>query len=149
MTENMEQIEETVVVSELCDTDIVIKYCLENKISKTSIDELLKRGFTSLEALQLVEMGDLVGPKIPKGQRRLILHIATALKGTAASASTTGGEPTDGTARLTAETPIGNQSATEVPPAIPDNTPVGRATTSNGVCRSYVKTSMPTFITQQ
>ena len=65
MAENIEQTDETVVVSELSDTDVVIKYCLENKISKDAINELLKRGYTSLKALQLVEMGDLVGPKNP------------------------------------------------------------------------------------
>ena len=71
MAENIEQTDKTVVVSELSDTDVVIKYCLENKISKDAIDELLKRGYTSLEALQLVEMGDLVGPKSPRASAAL------------------------------------------------------------------------------
>ena len=58
-------------VSDLSDEDLVIIYCLQNKIAKGAIDELLKRGYTSLEALSLVDMSDLVSPKIPRGQRRL------------------------------------------------------------------------------
>lgn len=85
-------------VGDLSDEDMVIKYCLENKISKTAVDELLKRGFTSLEALRLVDISDLVGPKIPEGQRRLIVHIAAALKGPPNSLSS-GVSATDGTAR--------------------------------------------------
>ena len=137
MAENIDQTEETVVLSDLSDSDVVIKYCLENKISKDAIDELLKRGFTSLEALQLVEMGDLVGPKIPKGQRRLILHIAAALKGTASS--TTGGGSTDSTAvsGATTETTEGNRRTTGTQPApatvMPENTQVDQANPANGV----------------
>ena len=46
--------------------DRVINYCLQSKVSKIAIDELLKLGFTSLEALRLVDMSNLVRPKIPK-----------------------------------------------------------------------------------
>ena len=42
-------------VSKLSDEDRVINYCLQNKVSKIAIDELLKLGFTSLEALRLVK----------------------------------------------------------------------------------------------
>ncbi|MEW8147758.1 MAG: hypothetical protein AB2788_18585 [Candidatus Thiodiazotropha endolucinida] len=86
-------------VSDLSDEDLVINYCLQNKIAKGAIDELLKRGYTSLEALSLVDISDLVSPKIPRGQRRLIMHIAAALKGkTTAGQSTVGGTQSDGTA---------------------------------------------------
>lgn len=75
-------------LSDLSDKDVVINYCLQNKVEKGAIDELLKRGYTSLEALRLVEVEDLVSPKIPKGQRRLIITIADALKtGTASTAT--------------------------------------------------------------
>ena len=59
--------------------------------------KLLKLGFTSLEPLRLVDMSDLVGPKIPKGQRRLILQIAVAL-GDPTNNQSKGGTVTDGTA---------------------------------------------------
>lgn len=65
---------------DLSDEEMVVNFCLQHKISRTAIDELLKRGYTSLEALSLVDMSDLVSPRIPKGQRRLIFHIAEALK---------------------------------------------------------------------
>lgn len=66
-------------VTDLSDTDIVIKFLLENKVQKTAIDEVIKRGYTSLEALRLVNMKDLNSPLIPLGQRRLILHVASSI----------------------------------------------------------------------
>ena len=86
-------------VSDMTDEDLVINYCLQNKVSKPVIGELLKRGYTSLEALRLVDIEDLDCPKIPKGQRRLIIHIASVLKvGTATDQTTCA---TDGTAATT------------------------------------------------
>ena len=67
-------------VSDLSDMDMVINYFLQNKIAKRVIDELLKKGFTSLEAFRLVEMDDLTEPTITKGQQGLIVHIAAALQ---------------------------------------------------------------------
>ncbi|MEW8547234.1 MAG: hypothetical protein AB2693_27300 [Candidatus Thiodiazotropha sp.] len=64
----------------MSDEDLVINYCLQSKVTKPAVDELLKRGFNSLEALSLVDMEDLMSPKIPCGQRRLILHVAGTLK---------------------------------------------------------------------
>ena len=46
------------------------------KIAKPVIDELLKRGFNSLEALLLIVMVDLVYQNSSQPERRLILHIA-------------------------------------------------------------------------
>lgn len=66
-------------VSDLTDQDIMVQFCLENKVSKTAIDELLKRGYDSLAALRLVNIEDLSSQNIPMGQRRLIYHIAQAL----------------------------------------------------------------------
>ena len=36
-------------VSKLSDEDRVINYCLQNKVSKIAIDELLKLGFTGYD----------------------------------------------------------------------------------------------------
>ena len=66
-------------ISDLSDQDILIKYCLQSKVNKTAIDELLKRGYDSLDALKLVNIEDLSSQNIPMGQRRLICHIAQAL----------------------------------------------------------------------
>ena len=79
--------EETGTVTEMSDMDILIQYCLENKVNKTAVDELLKRGFDSLEALKLVNMEDLSSQHIPMGQRRLIFHIAQELKSNTTSGS--------------------------------------------------------------
>ena len=40
----------TATLSDMSDMDILIQYCLENKVNKTAVDELLKRGFDSLDA---------------------------------------------------------------------------------------------------
>ena len=70
---------------------MVTQFCIQNKVTKTATDELLKRGFNSLEALKLVELDDLSSEKIPRGQRRLIMHIVRTLLtgGTATDATTT------------------------------------------------------------
>ena len=77
-------------VSDLSDQDILISYCLENKISKIAIDELLKRGYDSLAALRLVNIEDLSSQNIPMGQRRLIVHIAHALGADDSTSGATG-----------------------------------------------------------
>ena len=78
----------------ITDEERVVQFCLQNKVSKSATDELIKRGFTSLEALKLVELDDLGSEKIPRGQRRLILHIVrmTLQEGTAANDTATAGE---------------------------------------------------------
>ena len=80
-------------VSDLSDQDILIQYCLQNKVNKVAVDELLKRGFDSLEALKLVAMEDLSSQNIPMGQRRLIHHIAQALKSDDATSGLSGNTP--------------------------------------------------------
>ena len=42
-------------VSDLSDTDNLIQYCLQNKVKKTVIDKLLKRGFHSLDTLKYTD----------------------------------------------------------------------------------------------
>ena len=75
-SEQNEQISvENATLSDPTDSDILIKYCLQNKVNKTAIDELLKRGYNSLDALQLVTMEDLSSQNIPMGQQRLIYHL--------------------------------------------------------------------------
>ena len=66
-------------VSNMGEADKVIKFCLDNKIDKAVIDEIINRGYTSLEALALIDISNLQSPKIPKGQRRLLFHIAKKL----------------------------------------------------------------------
>ncbi|MES9884142.1 MAG: hypothetical protein ABW185_25125 [Sedimenticola sp.] len=84
--DTMDLEESRATVSELTDEDEVIRICLENKVSKPCIDELLKRGFTSTRALELVTEADIDCAKIPRGQRRLILDVAQRSKATGSTA---------------------------------------------------------------
>ena len=45
----------TAAVSDMSDQDILIKYCLDNRINKTALDELMKRGFDSLNVLKIYQ----------------------------------------------------------------------------------------------
>lgn len=73
------QSDQTATVSEMAPPDMVIKFLLENKIQRGVIDEVIERGYDSLEALSLLDPEDLKTQKIPIGQRRLLLHIAKSL----------------------------------------------------------------------
>ena len=99
--------EENQAITVMSDEEMVVHFCTSNKVSKSAADELLKRGFTSLEALKLVHIDDLASDKIPRGQRHLILHIVDTLlvhgiaDGTAKTdTGTTNTEEGNGTARL-------------------------------------------------
>ena len=74
-------------VSDMSETDKVIKYCLDNHINKDVIDEVILRGYTSMVAFKLMDISDLQSPKIPKGQRCLLLHISQALSKDASPAT--------------------------------------------------------------
>ena len=81
------QSDQTATVSEMAPSDMVIKFLLDNKIQPGVIDEVIERGYDSLEALSLLNPEDLKTQKIPIGQRRLLLHIAKSL-GTDGTTST-------------------------------------------------------------
>ena len=72
--------EQTITVADLSASNQMIKFCLNNNIHKTVIDERLDRSFDSIPALSLLEQEDLKSLKIPVGQRSLILHITKSLK---------------------------------------------------------------------
>ena len=59
-------------VSDMSPADQMIKFCLDNNIQRGVIDELLDRGFDSIQALSLVDSEDLKSQQIPVGQRRLM-----------------------------------------------------------------------------
>ena len=104
------------------DEELVTDFCLANKVSRTATEELLRRGFNSLEALKLVEMDDLSSEKIPRGQRRLIIHITRALLQQDSDGSADGtANDTPGTADGTAKK---STPSTEVALGTAINTPV-------------------------
>ena len=61
------------------DGTAVSEWATAHNISAECVKWLLKDGFTSMEAVALVEKEDL-SPKIPRGQHRLILQAVAALK---------------------------------------------------------------------
>lgn len=75
-------------VSDMSPTDHVIKFLLENQIQRGVIDEILERGFDSLQALSLMDAEDIKSQRIPVGQRRLLVHLAKSL-GTSVTVNTT------------------------------------------------------------
>ena len=65
--------ENVIEIRTLSDEEIIINWATQNKISKEAIDKLFKEGFTSKEAMLLLEDEDFRRTKIPKGQQKLIL----------------------------------------------------------------------------
>lgn len=61
------------------DEQAVIDWAQSNKVSVDCVKLLLKDGFSSMEALELLEEEDL-SPKIARGQHRLIVKAIRALK---------------------------------------------------------------------
>ena len=60
-------------VRTLTEEEVVLNWAAQNKISPDSIERLFKDGFTSMEAIQLLDNDDLQRTKIPRGQQKIIL----------------------------------------------------------------------------
>ena len=58
----------------------MLQWARENKISEGAVDRLFEEGFTSLEALRLLDEEDLSKSKIPRGQKKLILACVRGLE---------------------------------------------------------------------
>ena len=61
------------------DEQAIHEWATRQKISPEALKFLVKDGFTSLQALELLEQEDL-SPKIPRGQQRLIMQAVRQLK---------------------------------------------------------------------
>ena len=66
--------------AQLTDEELLVEFLIQNKVSKTCVEEVMRRGFASLYMLALAEHDDLKGPEIPLGQQRLIMHLVKLLK---------------------------------------------------------------------
>ena len=53
--------------------EVVSDWAVGNKISAAAVEKLFKEGFTSIEAIKLLDSDDLSRSKIPRGQQKLIL----------------------------------------------------------------------------
>ena len=63
------------------DEECVISWAVQNKISSDAIERLFKEGFTSKEAMKVLDSDALGRTKIPRGQQNLILaSVARLLK---------------------------------------------------------------------
>ena len=70
----VENSEENVIqFTSLTPEQLVSKWAMENKISEDAAAKLLEEGFTSLEAIRLLDADDLSKSKISRGQKKLIL----------------------------------------------------------------------------
>ena len=89
LTENMVEI--TTLTPEQC----VLQWASENKIGEEAVARLFEEGFTSLEAIRLLDADDLSKSKITRGQKKLILQCVRVLNGgkTIASETTAPREP--------------------------------------------------------
>ena len=65
---------------EITDTERVEQWAETNKISGETVKLLFKDGFTSMEAVELLELADLEATKIPRGQRKLVMKAVTQLQ---------------------------------------------------------------------
>ena len=79
-------------MTEVTDQDAVAEWAKNHKISDECVKVLLKEGFTSMEAISLLEKEDL-GPKIPRGQNRLIWNAVSEMKAAAAKSDDNAHQP--------------------------------------------------------
>ena len=64
-------------INTLSPTQLVVQWAEAKKISREALERLFKDGFTSLEAIKLLDTDDLAKSKIPRGQKKLICLVRT------------------------------------------------------------------------
>lgn len=77
------------------DLEKVQQWAEQNKISPEAVKVLTKEGWTSMEALELLETEDIAATKIPRGQQKLLLKAVQALR--PKNVNPAGPEPATGT----------------------------------------------------
>lgn len=65
--------ENLIEIRTLTDEEVVLNWASQQKISPDAVEKLFKDGFTSMEAIKLLDIHDLGKTKIPRGQQKLIL----------------------------------------------------------------------------
>ena len=79
---NVENVEDNVVeITTMTPEQVVMHWAQSNKISADAVEKLFEEGFTSLEAINLLDSDDLSKSKIPRGQKKLILSCVQSLNG--------------------------------------------------------------------
>lgn len=72
-------------IEAMSDTGRVEQWAANHKISVDTVKLLFKDGFTSMEAIGLLDQSDLSSSKIPRGQQKLLLKATAELQGVSAS----------------------------------------------------------------
>lgn len=73
--------ENVITITTMTPEEVVTNWASQNMISAGAVDKLFEEGFTSLEALKLLDEEDLSKVKIPRGQKKLILACVRTLNG--------------------------------------------------------------------
>lgn len=71
--EHINIVDNLVEIRTMTDEEMVANWAAESKISADAMDKLVLEGFTSLDAVKLIEPNDLTKTKIPRGQQKLII----------------------------------------------------------------------------
>ena len=102
--------------AEMTPKDTLIKFCLDNDVQKGVINELLEKGFDSINTFKLVESEDIRSQKIPIGQLKLLLYLAKSLTDTQSQTASTAGsaQSVQETASVSQQPEIPNANTTQV-----------------------------------
>ena len=81
MASSEENHENVISITTMTPEQVVANWAHENMINSGAVEKLFAEGFTSLEALRLLDEEDLSKVKIPRGQKKLILSCVCILNG--------------------------------------------------------------------
>ena len=98
--ENGEPVQNIVEIK-MTEEEAVFNWAAKHNIMEDAVEKLIKEGFSSLTAIELLEMEDLAKTKISRGQQKLILASVTKLNraGNSTEANDMAGTSTDVTSR--------------------------------------------------
>lgn len=68
-----QNVDNQIEIRTMTDEEIVASWASKHKISADAVDKLFEEGFTSMEAVSLINAEDLSKIKIPRGQKKLII----------------------------------------------------------------------------
>ena len=79
MSQHKPNSKNTIETDTMTDEEYLYAWAAERKISAAAMDKLIADGFTSVEAMKLVETSDLSRNKITRGQQKLIMASVQAM----------------------------------------------------------------------
>ena len=86
----MAELDSGLTVEEAAEAELR-RWATEKKLTGKAVDMLIKDGFSSMEAVVLLDKEDLLQSKIPRGQQKLLLKALRPRETTTASASDAAG----------------------------------------------------------